>query len=128
MSIQHVDDVMCVMQRPHDDGAQRLCFRFLQQICVEVMIDTHDRVGEIVGDSVVQRDGDTVALGLMTRLLGHPRAAGLQPRYQSDQYRERAVCERYHHRIGDAQSDVVHGRHQSCARVRRERQHHQRHQ
>lgn len=53
MSIRHVDDVMRVMQRPHDDGAQRLCFRFLQQPCVEVMIDTHDRVGEIVGDSVV---------------------------------------------------------------------------
>ncbi len=53
MSIRHVDDVMRVMQRPHDDGAQRLCFRFLQQPCVEVMIDTHDRVGEIVEDSVV---------------------------------------------------------------------------
>lgn len=53
MSIRHVDDVMRAMQRPHDDGAQRLCFRFLQQPCVEVMIDTHDRVGEIIGDSVV---------------------------------------------------------------------------
>lgn len=53
MSIQHVDDVMRVMQRPHDDGAQRLCLRFLQQPCVEVMIGTHDRVGEIIGDSVV---------------------------------------------------------------------------
>ena len=38
MSIRHVDDVMRVMQRPHDDGAQRLCFRFLQQPCV---VHTH---------------------------------------------------------------------------------------
>lgn len=58
MSIRHVDDAMRVMQRPHDDGAQRLCFRFLQQPCVEVMIDTHDRVGEIVGDSVVHTHAD----------------------------------------------------------------------
>ena len=42
MSIQHVDDVMRVMQHPHDDGAQRLCFRFLQQPCVEVMIGLAD--------------------------------------------------------------------------------------
>ena len=49
MSIRHVDDVMRVMQRPHDDGAQRLCFRFLQQPCVEVMIDTADTHADLNG-------------------------------------------------------------------------------